>query len=111
MTLIKGDLNFDIRLVRLLHISQQLRPHSIPSIKLLRELAYLPVSLDGCSEREGSKGAFRHIHRAREVPPRLIPFLKPAQEVRIVISLDPFLDHAFGFGVIPMFAEDICYFK
>src|SRR5260370_28013467 len=111
MTLIKGNLNLDISFVRLLHVSQQLRPQSIPSIKLLCELAYLPVSLNGCFERGGSEGAFRHIHRAREIPPGLITFLEPVQEVRIVVSLDPFLNHALSFGVIPVFAEDISYFK
>src|SRR5258708_19457759 len=111
MVLIKSDLDLDIRLAQLLHISQQLRPHFIPSIKLLRKLAYLPVSLNGCSKMGGSEGAFRHLHRAREVSPGLIPLLEPVQEVRIVVSLDTFLDQALGFGAISVFAKDISYFK
>ncbi len=111
MVFIKGDLDLDIRLAQLLHISQQLRPHFIPSIKSLRKLAYLPVSLNGCSKMVGSEGAFRHLHRAREVSSGLIPLLEPVQEVCIVVSLDPFLDQALGFGVISVFAEDISYFK
>src|SRR5229473_68317 len=87
MVFIKGDLDLDIRLAQLLHISQQLRPHFIPSIKSLRKLAYLPVSLNGCSKMVGSEGAFRHLHRAREVSSGLIPLLEPVQEVCIVVSL------------------------
>src|SRR5713101_6318730 len=111
MVLIKGDLDLDIRLAQLLHRSQQLRPHFIPSSKSLRKLAYLPVSLNGCSKLVGREGAFRHLHRAREVSSGLIPFLEPVQEVRIGVSLDPFLDQALGFGGISVFAEDSSYFK
>src|SRR6266700_5203026 len=111
MALIKGNLDFDIRLARLIHVSQQLRAHFIPSIKLLRKLAYLPVSLNGCSKKVASEGAFRHVHRAREVSHGLITFLEPVQEVRIVVLLNAFLDQALGFGVMPALAEDISYFK
>src|SRR5258708_20861989 len=98
MVLIKGDLDLDIRLAQLLHISQQLRPHFIPSIKSLRKLAYLPVSLNGCSKMVGSEGAFRHLHLALEVSSELIPLLMPVQALSIVFSLYPFLDLPTAFA-------------
>src|SRR5260370_36895649 len=104
MVLIKGDLDLDIRLAQLLHISQQLRPHFIPASKSLRKLAYLPVSLNGCSKMRGSQGACRHLHRAREDSSGSIPFLEAVQELPIVVSLDPLLDQVLGVRRISVFA-------
>src|SRR5579864_8228205 len=97
--------------MRLLHISQQLRPDFIPASKTLRKLTYLPVSLNGCFKKACSEGTFRYLQRTFRVSSGLIVLLEPVQKIGTAVLLDPFLYQLHRLVFIFTFAEDISYFK